>query len=156
MSSFYSLNTVLVGWLVIQLVCSARTLPVAQESALTGSKCSMLCMALCTFDIGLCRRHRTGHTQLSSTCICPLAYWRCSLLLLITTFLMNNIKSPFWKYCLTLSSEGDSCEFGSRKYLLLCGFGGIISCGTTHAALVPLDLVKCRMQVCLSLWPGAT
>ncbi|XP_014008294.1 phosphate carrier protein, mitochondrial isoform X2 [Salmo salar] len=44
-------------------------------------------------------------------------------------------------------AEGDSCEFGSRKYLLLCGFGGIISCGTTHAALVPLDLVKCRMQV---------
>ncbi|CDQ67408.1 unnamed protein product [Oncorhynchus mykiss] len=43
-------------------------------------------------------------------------------------------------------AEGDSCEFGSRKYLLLCGFGGIISCGTTHAALVPLDLVKCRMQ----------
>ncbi|RVE56213.1 hypothetical protein OJAV_G00219000 [Oryzias javanicus] len=45
--------------------------------------------------------------------------------------------------------EGDSCEFGSQKYLLLCGFGGIISCGTTHTAVVPLDLVKCRMQVCL-------
>ncbi|KAL0962713.1 hypothetical protein UPYG_G00344360 [Umbra pygmaea] len=43
--------------------------------------------------------------------------------------------------------EGDSCEFGSQKYLLLCGFGGILSCGTTHTALVPLDLVKCRMQV---------
>uniref|UniRef100_A0A8C5GCZ4 Solute carrier family 25 member 3 n=1 Tax=Gouania willdenowi TaxID=441366 RepID=A0A8C5GCZ4_GOUWI len=47
-----------------------------------------------------------------------------------------------------LSSEGDSCEFGSQKYFLLCGFGGILSCGTTHTAVVPLDLVKCRMQVC--------
>lgn len=47
-----------------------------------------------------------------------------------------------------LSPEGDSCEFGSQKYLILCGFGGILSCGTTHTAVVPLDLVKCRMQVC--------
>ncbi|KAG9339978.1 hypothetical protein JZ751_022293 [Albula glossodonta] len=43
--------------------------------------------------------------------------------------------------------EGDSCEFGSTKYFILCGFGGILSCGTTHTAVVPLDLVKCRMQV---------
>uniref|UniRef100_A0AAY4DH96 Solute carrier family 25 member 3 n=1 Tax=Denticeps clupeoides TaxID=299321 RepID=A0AAY4DH96_9TELE len=43
--------------------------------------------------------------------------------------------------------EGDSCEFGSQKYFVLCGFGGILSCGTTHTAVVPLDLVKCRMQV---------
>lgn len=48
-----------------------------------------------------------------------------------------------------VSSEGDSCEFGSQKYFVLCGFGGILSCGTTHTAVVPLDLVKCRMQVCL-------
>lgn len=26
--------------------------------------------------------------------------------------------------------SGDSCEFGSTKYFLLCGLGGIISCGT--------------------------
>ncbi|MCJ8735855.1 hypothetical protein PDJAM_G00252360 [Pangasius djambal] len=44
-------------------------------------------------------------------------------------------------------AEGDSCEFGSQKYFILCGFGGILSCGTTHTAVVPLDLVKCRMQV---------
>lgn len=25
--------------------------------------------------------------------------------------------------------NGDSCEFGSNKYFLLCGLGGIISCG---------------------------
>lgn len=47
-----------------------------------------------------------------------------------------------------VSSEGDSCEFGSQKYFIMCGFGGILSCGTTHTAVVPLDLVKCRMQVC--------
>jgi len=44
-------------------------------------------------------------------------------------------------------AEGDSCELGDQRYFMLCGFGGIISCGFTHAALVPLDLVKCRMQV---------
>ena len=40
-----------------------------------------------------------------------------------------------------------SCEFGSGKYFALCGLGGILSCGTTHTAVVPLDLVKCRIQV---------
>lgn len=44
-------------------------------------------------------------------------------------------------------SEGTSCDFGSAKYFALCGFGGILSCGLTHTALVPLDLVKCRIQV---------
>jgi solute carrier family 25 phosphate transporter 3 len=40
-----------------------------------------------------------------------------------------------------------SCEFGSAKYYALCGFGGILSCGLTHTFVVPLDLVKCRIQV---------
>lgn len=40
-----------------------------------------------------------------------------------------------------------SCEFGSGKFFALCGFGGILSCGLTHTAVVPLDLVKCRIQV---------
>ncbi|XP_011191473.1 phosphate carrier protein, mitochondrial [Zeugodacus cucurbitae] len=43
--------------------------------------------------------------------------------------------------------SGDSCEFGSNKYFALCGVGGILSCGTTHTFVVPLDLVKCRLQV---------
>lgn len=43
--------------------------------------------------------------------------------------------------------EGDSCEFGSPKYFALCGLGGILSCGITHTLVVPLDLVKCRLQV---------
>merc|ERR1712027_199221 len=40
-----------------------------------------------------------------------------------------------------------SCEFGSSKYYALCGLGGILSCGITHTAVTPLDLVKCRLQV---------
>uniref|UniRef100_A0A8C5LDD2 Solute carrier family 25 member 3 n=1 Tax=Jaculus jaculus TaxID=51337 RepID=A0A8C5LDD2_JACJA len=43
--------------------------------------------------------------------------------------------------------EEDSCEFGSMKYYALCGLGGVLSCGLTHTAVVPLDLIKCRMQV---------
>uniref|UniRef100_A0A8C2Z7G7 Solute carrier family 25 member 3 n=1 Tax=Cyclopterus lumpus TaxID=8103 RepID=A0A8C2Z7G7_CYCLU len=45
------------------------------------------------------------------------------------------------------TTEDISCEFGSSKYYALCGFGGILSCGITHTAVVPLDLVKCRLQV---------
>jgi len=40
-----------------------------------------------------------------------------------------------------------SCEFGSQKYFALCAFGGVLSCGITHTAVTPLDLVKCRLQV---------
>merc|ERR1712066_1082460 len=40
-----------------------------------------------------------------------------------------------------------SCEAGSPKFYALCAFGGLLSCGVTHTAIVPLDLVKCRMQV---------
>lgn len=47
----------------------------------------------------------------------------------------------------TAASDQYSCEFGSAKYYALCGFGGVLSCGLTHTAVVPLDLVKCRVQV---------
>ncbi|KAH3876622.1 hypothetical protein DPMN_000469 [Dreissena polymorpha] len=40
-----------------------------------------------------------------------------------------------------------SCEYGSAKYFALCGVGGVVSCGLTHTLMVPLDLVKCRIQV---------
>lgn len=51
-------------------------------------------------------------------------------------------------------TEDVSCEFGSSKYYALCGFGGILSCGITHTAVVPLDLVKCRLQVCMEAQHG--
>ena len=41
----------------------------------------------------------------------------------------------------------DACKFGSVRYFTLCGVGGILSCGATHLFIVPLDLVKCRLQV---------
>ena len=53
-------------------------------------------------------------------------------------------------YCFFLG-EQYSCEFGSSKYYAYCGFGGILSCGLTHTAVVPLDLVKCRIQVSVAL-----
>lgn len=45
-------------------------------------------------------------------------------------------------------------EFGSAKYYALCGLGGLLSCGLTHTMVVPLDLVKCRMQVNPDKYPG--
>lgn len=51
--------------------------------------------------------------------------------------------------CAAASSAagGDFVEAGSAKFFALCGLGGILSCGITHTAIVPLDLVKCRIQV---------
>lgn len=48
---------------------------------------------------------------------------------------------------MAVAAPQDSCAFGSGKYFALCGLGGIISCGLTHTMVVPLDLVKCRIQV---------
>merc|ERR1712107_245451 len=45
------------------------------------------------------------------------------------------------------ASDEYSCEFGSAKYYALCAVGGALSCGLTHTAVTPLDLVKCRLQV---------
>ncbi|XP_046682912.1 phosphate carrier protein, mitochondrial-like isoform X2 [Homalodisca vitripennis] len=54
--------------------------------------------------------------------------------------IFNNLKS-------SVLSAPESCAFGSNKYFALCGLGGILSCGITHTMVVPLDLVKCRIQV---------
>ncbi|ELW71323.1 Phosphate carrier protein, mitochondrial [Tupaia chinensis] len=45
------------------------------------------------------------------------------------------------------AAEEYSCEYGSMKFYALCSFGGVLSCGLTHTTVVPLDLVKCCMQV---------
>ena len=37
-------------------------------------------------------------------------------------------------------AEGESCEFGSGKYFMLCGLGGILSCGITHTMVTFLFL----------------
>jgi len=54
---------------------------------------------------------------------------------------------PATRNLMAAVAEGESCEFGSMTYYAYCGFGGILSCGITHTAVVPLDLVKCRIQV---------
>jgi len=76
----------------------------------------------------------------------------------LETFKSSSFASPFQANCEGLkvnetreiqaaSVDETSCEFGSAKYFALCGFGGVLSCGLTHTAVVPLDLVKCRIQV---------
>jgi solute carrier family 25 phosphate transporter 3 len=37
-------------------------------------------------------------------------------------------------------------EYGSTKYFTLCAYGGMLSCGLTHFAVTPLDVVKCNAQ----------
>merc|ERR1719516_496956 len=51
------------------------------------------------------------------------------------------------RHMVAAAQEEYSCEFGSTKYFALCAFGGVLSCGITHTAVTPLDLVKCRLQV---------
>ncbi|CAB04697.2 Phosphate carrier protein, mitochondrial [Caenorhabditis elegans] len=38
-------------------------------------------------------------------------------------------------------------EFGSSQFYAMCALGGSLSCGLTHFAITPLDIVKCRIQV---------
>uniref|UniRef100_A0A1B6D2A1 Phosphate carrier protein, mitochondrial n=2 Tax=Clastoptera arizonana TaxID=38151 RepID=A0A1B6D2A1_9HEMI len=59
----------------------------------------------------------------------------------------NNIVPGRTIAAAAVAIEEDSCAFGSNKYFALCGIGGILSCGITHTLVVPLDLVKCRIQV---------
>lgn len=55
--------------------------------------------------------------------------------------------NPFGTVVKANADNDYSCEPGSPKFYALCAFGGMLSCGLTHTAVVPLDLVKCRMQV---------
>lgn len=38
------------------------------------------------------------------------------------------------------------------EFYLSCAAGGALSCGLTHTLVTPLDLVKCRRQVELSVF----
>jgi len=46
-----------------------------------------------------------------------------------------------------MAEQQYSCEVGTGKFYALCAVGGALSCGLTHTMVVPLDLVKCRLQV---------
>merc|ERR1712123_140055 len=53
------------------------------------------------------------------------------------------------------ANSGDGLvELGSTEYYLKCMVGGAASCGISHTAVVPLDLVKCRMQVDSAKYPS--
>jgi hypothetical protein len=43
-------------------------------------------------------------------------------------------------------------ELFSKEYFAACGAGGALSCGITHTAITPLDVVKCNMQVMLIIY----
>merc|ERR1712193_167740 len=61
-------------------------------------------------------------------------------------------KNPFNS---PVAASGDGLvEFGSAEYYGKCMIGGALSCGLTHTAVVPLDLVKCRMQVDAAKYPS--
>lgn len=42
--------------------------------------------------------------------------------------------------------SGKSIALYSPEYYYTCALGGVLACGTTHALVTPLDLVKCRKQ----------
>ncbi|KAH0609128.1 uncharacterized protein H6S33_001356 [Morchella sextelata] len=45
-------------------------------------------------------------------------------------------------------------ELYSPKFYAACTLGGLFACGLTHAAVTPLDLIKCRRQVNSALYPS--
>jgi len=58
----------------------------------------------------------------------------------------NPFGLPRQAQCASIDS-GVPVVVGSGTYFAYCGIGGILSCGITHTAIVPLDLIKCRIQV---------
>lgn len=45
---------------------------------------------------------------------------------------------------------GKSCEEFTPGYYGVCAIGGMLSAGTTHLVVTPLDVLKVNMQVHLS------
>jgi len=45
------------------------------------------------------------------------------------------------------AAQPSQIAYGSAEFYALCAVGGALSCGITHTAVVPLDMVKCRIQV---------
>jgi hypothetical protein len=43
-----------------------------------------------------------------------------------------------------------SADKHDASYYAKCMVGGIFACGLTHAAICPLDIIKCRKQVTIS------
>jgi len=53
-----------------------------------------------------------------------------------------------------LGAPDKKIKLYSLEYYYYCGIGGILSCGITHAAMTPIDLVKCNAQANPKEFPG--
>nr|XP_010916595.1 mitochondrial phosphate carrier protein 3, mitochondrial isoform X2 [Elaeis guineensis] len=58
-----------------------------------------------------------------------------------------NVGSPPDPFVARAPREPGKIELYSPLYYAACTAGGIASCGLTHMAVTPLDLVKCNMQI---------
>nr|POE95048.1 mitochondrial phosphate carrier protein 3, mitochondrial [Quercus suber] len=58
-----------------------------------------------------------------------------------------NVAAPICSPLVPASSEPSKIEMYSSAFYAACIVGSILSCGLTHMAITPLDLVKCNMQV---------
>lgn len=54
----------------------------------------------------------------------------------------NRISLLVSYYIYLVYIEHYSCEYGSVKYYIYCGIAGMLSCGVTHTAVVPLVSIK--------------
>ncbi|KAI6178230.1 Phosphate carrier protein, mitochondrial [Aphelenchoides besseyi] len=76
----------------------------------------------------------------------------------ISSFLWNSdshihvLSKVVSQVAVTSSGDENAVEFGSAKFFLFCSISGFLSCGLTHTAIVPLDLIKCRIQENAYLW----
>ncbi|KAK6128266.1 hypothetical protein DH2020_037993 [Rehmannia glutinosa] len=55
--------------------------------------------------------------------------------------------APNQSFVIPAPSEPGKIEMYSPQFYAACTVGGILSCGLTHMAVTPLDLVKCNMQI---------
>lgn len=54
---------------------------------------------------------------------------------------------PAQRFMVPAAVEKKPIAMHSKEYYAACTAGGILSCGLTHMAVTPLDLVKCNMQI---------
>ncbi|XP_030953461.1 mitochondrial phosphate carrier protein 3, mitochondrial-like [Quercus lobata] len=59
----------------------------------------------------------------------------------------SGVSSPARNFVVPAPNEPGKIEMYSPAFYAACTAGGILSCGLTHTAVTPLDLVKCNMQI---------
>ncbi|XP_058102981.1 mitochondrial phosphate carrier protein 3, mitochondrial-like [Magnolia sinica] len=59
----------------------------------------------------------------------------------------SNVVSQSEAFLVPAPSEPAKIKMHSPAFYAACTAGGIASCGLTHTAVTPLDLVKCNMQI---------